>query len=48
MKTQEVANLSEGSTLANSTKWPIPPQPLGVFQFRFLEVVGLIASYTPV
>ena len=32
----------------NSTQWLIPPQPLGVFQVCFLEVVGLDASYTPV
>ena len=32
----------------NSTQWLIPPQPLGVFQFCFQEVVGLVASYTTV
>ena len=32
----------------NSTSWLMPPQPLGVFQFCFREVVGLSGSYTTV
>ena len=32
----------------SNTGWPITPQPLPGFQIRFLEVIGLDASYTPV
>ena len=32
----------------NITQWQIPPQLLPVFQLRFLEVVGLVTSYTTV